>query len=495
MANIYKWTDYTWKDNYAYWEMYKTFASQPHTPIDKTILEIIGKNAVIYVGEELDFQIKTNADGYTIEPNKLDIVDIENNKIIGLKEGKVNLLVKAKYKECESKEIVWTIECKIRPIEDDNNNSIYTSLIVLPKNKYIALGEEQTIAIITNADDYEWESDNPDSIRVDKENNRLIGIALTTPDPDPKKPNQKVEERYVTITVRAKKEGSKEGKVEQWTMQCKRPNTFTKLLVHNKKKYIKVNQEINLMVETNARNYTVVSSNTASVRIAKVLPDDREGIFKKLIGVKKGKGITIEVKARYNSAQEEMVRWEIECLGEDEEIPDDGNGDGGTGGSGGSGSGSGSSGGGNNQPTSDGKFLKIMANILDDAFQRAEFQYTNVIIVYVARTLDFDFKPDFQEQILEMVLKIVAYWSMTILPLGIPVTAGALVTMNMNNAYTITPTLLMDLIQASRKQPKGPPYEDMCEAIFENVKKIQWNVTETQLATGASIPFVNKVLQ
>lgn len=121
-------------------------------------------------------------------------------------------------------------------------------------------------------------------------------------------------------------------------------------------------------------------------------------------------------------------------------------------------------------------YAKKFAKELDDEFQKATPLPTQNISLLIAKgTLNFSWKQDPISNALEIATKVAAYFTMCILPIGIP--AAGVITSVTNTAPTIISPLAQELLSISQNAANDN-FVKFCETVIKHVKTIKWTVTE-----------------
>lgn len=135
-------------------------------------------------------------------------------------------------------------------------------------------------------------------------------------------------------------------------------------------------------------------------------------------------------------------------------------------------------------------FLNNFAKILDDNFQLATPTLNNIDIKPAKGTLAIPSSGSSPANATIIATAISNYFAMCVTPTGIP--QVGVITLVMNTASTIIPTLTADILSLIGKN-KSVGYSEFSEKVINSIKSITWNVTET-LPNGVTVPFPNITL-
>lgn len=184
--------------------------------------------------------------------------------------------------------------------------------------------------------------------------------------------------------------------------------------------------------------------------------------------------------------------------GKNDKLPNGGNSDGSSGNDGGSGGDdNGNSSDGNNQGQgglggggSADIFMIAFSKAIDLELQKATPTMTNVSIITAAGTLFISSRSSPVLYAIEIATKIMAYWSICILPIGIPV-SGVITTVIPTNTAALIMPMAQEILKLGLSAANGDNFLPLCEVIVSYSQKVQYQVLELVPGTPpVTVPYM-----
>ena len=134
-----------------------------------------------------------------------------------------------------------------------------------------------------------------------------------------------------------------------------------------------------------------------------------------------------------------------------------------------------------------GEFLKSLSKAIDDELQKATPTMMNVTIITAKGTLFIKPKSNFILYAVEISTKVMAYWALCILPIGIP-QAGVITTIIPANIPALIAPMAQEILMSALQAGPGGNYQKLAEIICKYSRQIIYTVTEIT-PSGAPVVF------
>lgn len=134
-----------------------------------------------------------------------------------------------------------------------------------------------------------------------------------------------------------------------------------------------------------------------------------------------------------------------------------------------------------------GEFLQSLSKAIDDELQKATPTMMNVSILIAKGTLFIKPKSNFILYAVEISTKVMLYWSICILPIGIP-QAGVITTIVPSNIPALIAPMAQEILMSALSAGPGGNYQKLAEIICKYSRQVIYMVTEITPA-GAPVVF------